>query len=124
MNREEIGKLYKKYDLKENDIFKHKHYLIITRSGIEKIQSKESLSVLFEVVTVSPTFAAVKATCRDLETFGSALYGNLKEGATTSSGYVLELAEKRALSRIVLKTTGFYQLGVFGEDENEEFKQK
>ena len=27
------------------------------------------------------------------------------------------------MSRAVLKLTGFYELGVFGEDESEEFKQ-
>jgi len=33
------------------------------------------------------------------------------------------MAEKRALSRLVLKTCGFYELGVFGEDESEDFKE-
>jgi len=28
------------------------------------------------------------------------------------------------MSRAVLKLTGFYQLGVFGEDESESFKKK
>ena len=32
--------------------------------------------------------------------------------------------KKRAMSRIVLKTCGFYELGVFGEDESEDFKRK
>jgi hypothetical protein len=31
------------------------------------------------------------------------------------------MAEKRAMSRIVLKLTGFYALGVFGQDESEDF---
>ena len=33
------------------------------------------------------------------------------------------MAEKRALSRAVLKVTGFYELGVFGEDESDDFKR-
>ena len=33
------------------------------------------------------------------------------------------MAEKRAMSRAVLKLTGFYELGVFGEDESESFKR-
>ena len=33
----------------------------------------------------------------------------------------MEMAEKRAMSRAVLKLTGFYELGVFGIDESEEF---
>jgi hypothetical protein len=35
----------------------------------------------------------------------------------------MEMAEKRAMSRCVLKLTGFYEQGVFGEDESEDFKQ-
>ena len=31
------------------------------------------------------------------------------------------MAEKRAMSRIVLKLTGFYALGIFGQDESEDF---
>ena len=34
------------------------------------------------------------------------------------------MAEKRAMSRAVLKLTGFYELGVFGEDESDSFKNK
>ena len=33
------------------------------------------------------------------------------------------MAEKRAMSRITLKLTGFYALGAFGEDESEDFKR-
>lgn len=33
------------------------------------------------------------------------------------------MAEKRAMSRIVLKLTGFYELGVMSEDESEDFKE-
>ena len=58
-----------------------------------------------------------------METFGSALKGDFKNG-NTMSWYVLEMAEKRAMSRAVLKMTGFYELGVFSEDESEEFKRK
>ena len=45
------------------------------------------------------------------------IYGNC------NTWYVAEMAEKRALSRAVLKLTGFYELGVFGEDESEDFKK-
>jgi hypothetical protein len=34
------------------------------------------------------------------------------------------MAEKRAMSRAILKLTGFYELGVFSEDESESFKRK
>ena len=35
----------------------------------------------------------------------------------------MEMAEKRAMSRAVLKLAGLYSLGVFGEDESESFKK-
>ena len=33
------------------------------------------------------------------------------------------MAEKRAMSRAVLKLAGFYQHGVFSEDESDDFKR-
>jgi len=124
MNREKITELYKKYDLTQDDVFKHQHYLIITRGGIEKIQAKEKIDVKYEVVKCEPNFAAVKAYNDKLQTFGSAFKGATFKDGNTNSWYVLEMAEKRAMSRIVLKQTGFYELGVFGEDESTEFKKK
>tara|TARA_R100001015_G_C4633144_1_gene197686 strand:- start:2665 stop:3048 length:384 start_codon:yes stop_codon:yes gene_type:complete len=126
MKKELIKEKYEKYGLTPDDIFKHQHYLIITRSGIEKIQAIEKINIWYEVVKCEKDFAGVKATAtkegNTLETFGSALKGDFKNG-NTMSWYVLEMAEKRAMSRAVLKMTGFYELGVFGEDEAEDFKR-
>jgi hypothetical protein len=123
MNRERITELYKKYELTKEDVFKHQHYLIITRSGIEKIQAIEKIDVNYEVVKCETNFAAVKAYNDKLQTFGSAIKGESFKDGNTNSWYVLEMAEKRALSRLVLKQTGFYELGVFGIDESEEFEK-
>ena len=135
MNREKIGLLYKKYELTESDVFKHKHYLIVTRQGIDKIQAKERITITYESVQTQPDFCVVLATAKKdnvtIQTFGSAKYGGKKkddkgkwvELGNTTTWYVMEMAEKRAMSRAVLKLTGFYELGVFGEDESEEFKQ-
>ncbi len=128
---EELKRLYLKYGLTKDDVFKHKHYTIITRSGIDKIQAKESINILYDVIESQPHYWAVKAraTYHDdlkeiyIETFGSALYGDYGKGNCTTF-YVAEMAEKRAMSRAVLKLTGFYELGVFGEDESEQFKRK
>jgi hypothetical protein len=124
MNRERITELYKKYELTKEDVFKHQHYLIITRSGIEKIQAIEKIDVNYDVIKCETNFAAVKAYNDKLQTFGSAIKGESFKDGNTNSWYVLEMAEKRALSRLVLKQTGFYELGVFGEDESEDFKRK
>ena len=127
MKTDKIKEKYLFYGLEKEDIFKHQHYLIITRSGIEKIQAKENIHINYEVVKAEPNFAAVKAIAikesNTIQTFGSALKGSSFKDGNTNSYYVLEMAEKRALSRAVLKLTGFYELGVFGEDESEDFKK-
>ena len=127
MDRNKVAELYKKYELTEKDVFKHKHYLIVTRTGIDKVQAKEQIFINYDVVECRPDFAAVKASAdKDgikIQTFGSAYKGDYPIG-NTNTWYVLEMAEKRAMSRAVLKLTGFYELGVFGEDESEDFKRK
>jgi len=137
MQRNKIAELYKKYELVEADVFKHKHYLIITRMGIDKIQAKEKIFINYEAVKCEPEFCVVKASASKddakIETFGSAKYGakvwndekkKWDEAGNCTTWYVMEMAEKRAMSRAVLKLTGFYELGVFGEDESEDFKRK
>tara|TARA_R100001443_G_scaffold101091_1_gene108855 strand:- start:3241 stop:3621 length:381 start_codon:yes stop_codon:yes gene_type:complete len=126
MKTEILREKYKKYNLTKDDVFKHQHYIIITRSGIEKIIALEDISMTFEVIKCEKDFCVVKAQASkaevEIQTFGSALKGDFKSG-TTNSWYVMEMAEKRAMSRATLKLTGFYELGVFSEDESEEFKR-
>ena len=131
MNRDKLLELYKKYDLQKEDVYKHQHYVIITRQGIEKIQAKENIKIAYQVIKCETNFAVIKATAflnvepiYTCETFGSALKGTNYKDGNCNSWYVAEMAEKRALSRAVLKLTGFYELGVFGEDESEDFKKK
>lgn len=127
MNKEKLKEKYNHYGLTPEDVFKHQHYIIITRSGIEKIQAIEDINIVYDVVKSEPNFASVKAKAIKngliVETFGSALKGKGYADGNCNTWYVLEMAEKRALSRAVLKITGFYELGVFGEDESEEFKK-
>jgi len=134
MNRDKLVELYKKYDLTKDDVFKHQHYVIITRTGIDKIQAIEQIDIHYEVIKCETNFAVFKAHAqkvingtpvenKKIQTFGSAIKGtNFKDG-NCNSWYVAEMAEKRAMSRAVLKLTGFYELGVFGEDESDSFKK-
>ncbi len=126
-NLEALKEKYVKYGLSKEDVFKHQHYVIITRSGIEKIAAQEHLEICFEVVRCEPNFAVVKAKAlKDdvlIETFGSALKGDTFKDGNTNTFYVIEMAEKRALSRAVLKLTGMYELGCYAEDESEDFKR-
>ena len=146
MNKKEFfNKLFTDYKLvKQDDAFISKNYAIITRSGIEKRQAKNNIIVDFEIIKAEPEFAVVKAISeqkeRQIQTFGSAKWSDYtvvkkknrdgKEYETkqllqgnTNSWYVVELAEKRALARIVLKVMGWYQNGAFGEDEGVHLNQ-
>jgi hypothetical protein len=128
MNTEKIKEKYHHYKLEKEDVFKHQHYLIITRSGIDKIQAIENIVINYDVINCETNFCVVKATANkgeaSIQTFGSALKGESFKDGNTNTWYVMEMAEKRAMSRAVLKLTGFYELGVFGEDESEDFKRK
>ena len=94
---------------------------IITRTGIEKIQYHNNITVTFDVEAMNPEFVVVKATAKkgdvSVESYGEASPQN------TQQKYPVAMAEKRALSRVILKITGFYKYGGFGEDESDDFKQ-
>ena len=135
MKTEALKEKYIKYNLTKDDVFKHQHYIILTRSGIDKIQALEKIEIDYEVIKCEKDFCVVKAHAKkdksdtanykmevSIQTFCSALKGGFKDG-NCNSWYVMEMAEKRAMSRAVLKLTGFYELGVFGEDEAEDFKK-
>lgn len=76
MTQKELqNKLYKDYKLVSEDYFKHNHYTIITRSGIEKIMAGSGIDITFEGQVFQPDFAVVKAIAtkgdRNIETYGS-----------------------------------------------------
>ena len=101
MNKDKLIELYKKYGLTKDDVFKHQHYVIITRQGIDKIQAKEHINVFYKVIKCEPNFAVFKASAEKdgkiIETFGSALKGESYKDGNTNSWYVAEMAEKRAM---------------------------
>lgn len=118
---EMLNTLYQKYGLTKEDVFRSPQgWTIITRSGIDKIQAESNIDIDYDLVEYVPAVsAAVKATGtlgdKRIQTFGEANPKNCR------NAYTLAMAEKRAMSRIVLKLSGFYALGVFGEDEAEDF---
>ena len=128
--KEFLTELVKDNDLNtEEDIFRMplggKQVAIITRTGIEKIQYGNNISVTFDPCVLSKEFVVIKATAHKgdiiMESFGSAWHG---QGGNCRSNYVTEMAEKRSLARVVLKISGAYKFGVFGEDESDDFKQE
>jgi len=125
--KEILNRLYIENNLTEEDVFSHQHYKIITRAGIEKIMSNNNIEIQYDVIKCEDNFACVKARAtlgdKKIETFGSAKKGTNYQDGNTSSWYVMEMAEKRAMSRACLKLVGLSALGHFGEDESEQFKR-
>ena len=108
--------LFNTYGLSIDDIFRHQHFVIIKRQGIEKIMAKSGITVEYTVEGCDAKYAAVKAEASNLSgqsitTFGSACPDNCR------SPYYLEMAEKRAKSRAVLMLCGLYANGVYSEVE-------
>ena len=94
----------------------------VTRTGIEKIQYQNNITVQYEVVVMQPNYAVIKAIATKgdivVESFGESTPENTKQ----KPPYHSAMAEKRGLSRVVLKAIGAYKYGVFGEDESDDFK--
>jgi len=89
--------LFSTYGLTMDDIFRHQHFVIIKRAGIEKIMARADIRMDYHVEACSRDHAAVRATATDPEgkqicTFGSATPDNCR------SPYLLEMAEKKAKS--------------------------
>jgi hypothetical protein len=124
MEASKLNELYVKNGLTKDDVFKHKFYTIISRAGIDKIQANNNIVIDYNLDKVSDDnkFVIIKATakCGDkvIQTYGESSPTN------TNNAYPVAMAEKRAMSRAVLKLTGFYELGHFGEDEADDFKRK
>jgi hypothetical protein len=120
MNRNELTKIYKDYNLSEKDIYKDKRgFVIITRSGVESIQLQKNIQVEFEVICCSLENVVIKASSylqdqdgewlKQMETFGSASKDNCRQN------FKVEIAEKRSLARVIIKTIGLFN--TYGKDE-------
>tara|TARA_B110000285_G_scaffold151759_1_gene169438 strand:- start:276 stop:662 length:387 start_codon:yes stop_codon:yes gene_type:complete len=122
MKKNEIlNTLYKDNSLTKEDVYKDKRgFTIITRSGIEQIQWNNKIEVNFEVISHEIGNVILKATSfqdgiKKCETFGSASKENCFQK------FPVEIAEKRALARIIIKTMGL--TNTLGKDEVDYQKQ-
>ena len=136
-----LRELAERYKLTGKDFFKHpsQGFIIITRTGVEKIMAHDKITVTYEVVpelSKAQDDCVIKATAEvvdaegevyTVESYGSANYYNCPVKKTkaghTLPHYPVETAEKRAKARAVLQITGFYSEGVFSEDESDDFKR-
>ena len=124
--KETLRRLFTENNLVEEDVYKDKRgFVIITRTGIDKIVSKQNIQVAYEPVIMQTDWVVIKAVAsmktgsretdvRNMMSFGEASDDNLMGGGKK---FPVAMAEKRAMSRVVLKIAGFYEQGVFGQDE-------
>jgi len=115
-----LNEMYKTYGLLPEDMFKEQRqgWTIFRRQGIDKIQASANIAIHYEPIVVEKDFVVIKATGKykdnEIETFGEA-----DRNSNCRQTYPVAMAEKRAMSRVVLKLTGFYGLGHFSEDEGD-----
>lgn len=121
--KKRFRELTDRYELNKDDFwFSPQGWAIISRRGIEKIQTQMGLTIHYEIEPhmscIEKNLVCIKAIAQNenvyIETYGESNPNNTKGGA---KGYPIAMAEKRALSRAVLKASEFYQLQVMGEDE-------
>ena len=121
MDKITLSKFYKMHNLKRGDVYRDKRgFIIITKSGIEKIQNQNNIKVTFEPIVCTLENVVLKATSLRfdsnlddfipiIETFGSASINNCK------NPFLVEIAEKRSLARCIIKTMKW--TNIKGEEE-------
>ena len=125
--KDTLNRLFRENNLSKEDVHKDpRGFAIIKREGIDKIVSKQNIKVAYEVVVMDRDWVVLKAVAtvgeganaRHMMSFGEANASD-KNANLVGGGkkFPVAMAEKRAMSRVVLKIAGFYENGVFGEDE-------
>ena len=118
-----LNRLFIENNLTDEDYFKHKFYTILTRSGIEKLMYNNNIDISYELIynSADTKCVIIKATGtmgdKTIETYGEAAPGN------NQNSYPVAIAEKRSMSRCVLKLCSLYEHQVFGEDESDQFNR-
>lgn len=127
--KEALTRLFLENGLVKEDVHKDpRGFVFIKRSGIDKIVRKQSITVAYEPLKldlekdkINVVFKAVASMQGknnkpvNMMSTGEASDANLMGGA---KNFPVAMAEKRAMSRVVLKIAGFYeQQNVFGEGE-------
>jgi hypothetical protein len=114
------------------DLWQHKQSgnWIMSKAGAEKVQGLHNIDIDLEVCGAGIDFAIVKVTAtRTAQGEGKATtkkltirtLGSANPKNCSGMSYYAEMAEKRATVRAVLKLMGFSKLGVYGEEEADDF---
>ena len=140
MNTNKLKEIYTKYNLEKDDIFVlkfgGKDKPIITRSGIERIQSKLDISVNYKIENLSEDnkTCTILAHGAILQTQDNGQGGLTKTPKATAQSFgevspsncthkfPIAICEKRASARVILKLANL--IGFYSEDDAEEFTRK
>ena len=117
-NTERLRQLAKNYGLTGQDFHKDSRgFIIITRTGIDKIQTKDNIKVTYITEKLELDFVVIKAIASSehgrIESYGEASPKNCK------NSYFVAMAQKRSKARAILELSNFYELKVYSEDEIE-----
>lgn len=123
--KDALARLFTTNGLVKEDVYKDKRgFVIITRTGIDKIISNRGIQLQYEPIVMERDWVVLRCTAQMVknkeigqtvvESFGE----SSKENTMGLAGkFPVAMAEKRAKSRAVLMLTGFYEQGVYGQDE-------
>jgi hypothetical protein len=118
--KDALARLFTTNGLVKEDVYKDKRgFVIITRTGIDKIISNRGIQLQYEPIVMERDWVVLRCTAqmvknKDIgqtvvESFGEAS----KENTMGLAGkFPVAMAEKRAKSRAVLMLTGFYEQGI------------
>lgn len=124
--KEVLVRLYKENGLVKEDVIKDpRGFATIARSGIDKIAARNGITIGYEVILldVEKGECVLKAAAtmkvgneiKNVMSFGEAsITKNLTGGGKK---WLVSMAEKRAMGRVVLKLSGFYAQGMYSQDE-------
>ena len=123
--KEVLRRLYVENGLVQEDVHKDpRGFSTITRSGIDKIAARNGITIGYEVILLDMEkgHCVLKAAAtmkvgnevRNVMSFGEATQDNLTGGGKK---WLVSMAEKRAMGRVVLKLSGFYAQGMYSQDE-------
>ena len=120
-NKENLRRLFKENGLVQEDVYKDKRgFVTIKRTGIDKIISNRGIKVSYEPIIMEREWVVLRCVAEMSENQGRVeSFGECsKENTMGLAGkFPVAMAEKRAKSRAVLMLTGFYEQGVYGQDE-------
>ena len=123
--KDALARLFTTNGLVKEDVYKDKRgFVIITRTGIDKIVSNRGINLTYEPIVMEKDWVVLRCIAemvkgKDIGATRVESFGECSQENTMglAGKYPVAMAEKRAKSRAVLMMTGFYEQGIYGQDE-------